>query len=144
MEQYQGGPQEPNNQNQQQYRQPIDYQPQPYPNNCQNPADPFRGKAIASMVLGIVSLVFFWAGYGALLALVCGVIAIVLGAQARKGAEAMGLKPSGMATAGLIMGIIGGILSLIGFISCVACMGLYGVAINNADSLSHLVESYMY
>lgn len=147
MEQYQGGFQSPNNDQQQ-------YQQQAYQNNQyqggypQKPNDPFKGKAIASMVLGIVSLVFFWAGMFSLAALVCGVIAVILGAQARKGAQNMGMKPNGMATAGLIMGLIGAIVSLIGFISCVACLSLSGSALNqfgsDLDGLAELIEDSMY
>ena len=149
MEQYQGGPQDPNNQQgsyqyqqqQQQYQQ-QQYQQQGYQGGYQNPVDPFKGKAIASMILGIVSLVLFWAGYGALISLACGIIAIVLGSQARKGAENMGIKPNGMATAGLVMGLIGAILSLICFVSCVACVSCYGTALNSA--FSDAFSSYMY
>ncbi|MBQ3109031.1 MAG: DUF4190 domain-containing protein [Clostridia bacterium] len=141
MEQYQGGFQSPNNQ---QYQQPQ-YQPQYQP---QKPNDPFKGKAIASMVLGIVSLVFFWAGIASLAALVCGVIAVILGGQARKGAQNMGLKPNGMATAGLVTGLIGAILCIIGFISCVACVSCYGSALNefggDLEGLMDLIESEMY
>lgn len=53
-----------------------------------------KGKATASLICGIISVVIFWAGYGAIL--------------------------------GLILGIIGTILSGIGFISCVICAGALG------------------
>lgn len=142
MEQYQGGFQSPNNQ---QYQQPQYQQPQYQP---QQPNDPFKGKAIASMVLGIVSLVFFWAGIASLAALICGVIAVILGAQARKGAQNLGIKVNGMATAGMITGLIGAILCVIGFISCVACVSCYGSALNEFGSefgeLAELIEDSMY
>lgn len=138
MEQYQGGFQSPNNQ---QYQYQPQYQPQ-------QPNDPFKGKAIASMVLGIVSLVFFWAGIFSLAALICGVIAVILGAQARKGAQNLGIKVNGMATAGMITGLIGAILCVIGFISCVACVSCYGNALNEFGSefgeLAELIEDSMY
>jgi len=53
------------------------------------------GKAVASLVLGILSIFGHWLGIG----IVLGICAIVFSRRAR--------KPSGMATAGLVLGIIG-------------------------------------
>ena len=58
------------------------------------PATPGKGLAIASMVLGIVS--FFCFG------IICGILAIVLGGVAKS----KGCK-SGMATAGIVCGVVG-------------------------------------
>jgi hypothetical protein len=74
-----------------------------------------KGMAIASLILGIVSLVICFIWY---VSIPCGVVAIILGAisisKCNKG-EAAG---KGMATAGLVLGIIGvvliGILVIIG------------------------------
>lgn len=57
--------------------------------------------AIASLVLGIVSLVVF--------GIILGPIAIVLGVQAKKRIAASGgqLGGAGMATAGMILGVLG-------------------------------------
>ncbi|MBE7063378.1 MAG: hypothetical protein IJN25_10275 [Clostridia bacterium] len=75
--------------------------------------------AVASLVLGIVSLVFslFFSALG-WPALLCGVLGIILGAIAKK-------KPgaSGMATAGLVLSIISVALGVICWIACAACIG---------------------
>jgi len=75
--------------------------------------------AVASLVLGILSLlvglfggIISWSG--ALL----GIIGIVLAVQGRKNPE-----QKGMATAGLVLSIIGTIVSLVFFIACAACVG---------------------
>jgi hypothetical protein len=61
----------------------------------------YRGMAVASMVLGICGLVIPFLG------LICGVLAIVFGALATRGNKRLGSRDgSGMATSGLIMGII--------------------------------------
>lgn len=82
-----------------------------------------NGKAIASLVLGIVSLVCIFFGYGALLGIVLGIIGIVLGVSAKKE------QPSGMATAGLVLSIISVALCALAFIACVACAGLIASSI---------------
>ena len=65
--------------------------------------DAGKGKAIASMVLGILSIVCCYVGF------ILGIIAIVLGSQSKK-TQTDANQPTGMATAGLITGIIGTII----------------------------------
>lgn len=73
--------------------------------------------AVASMVLGILALVFAIVGGGvSWLGIVIGIIGIILAAVARKNG------PSGMATAGLVMSIIGTSLALVFWLACIACV----------------------
>lgn len=75
---------------------------------------------VASLVLGIISLV--WSLFaGTWISALIGIIGIILGAIARKQA------PSGVATAGLVLSIIGTILSLVFWIACAACVGAAGM-----------------
>jgi cbb3-type cytochrome oxidase subunit 1 len=73
---------------------------------------PSNGKAIASLVLGIVSIVFCVYGIG----IVTGIIGLVLGISAKKE------NPSGMATAGIVLSIIGIVISGITLFACIACV----------------------
>lgn len=73
--------------------------------------------AVASLVLGICSLVFPFIGLGWLSVLI-GIVGTVLGALGRKKAE-----KQGMATAGMVMSIISIALGLIMWIACAACIG---------------------
>jgi len=78
---------------------------------------------IASLVLGIVSLVFAVLIPGfQILAAPIGIVGIILGAIARKNLSAAN-QPTGAATAGLVMSIIGTILGAILWLACVACVG---------------------
>lgn len=86
----------------------------------QNPA---RGKATASMVLGIVSLICIWFGYSSLIGIVCGIIGLVLGIDAKK--QLMPEEGRGMATAGVVCSAIGLGLCALSFLACVAFMGLF-------------------
>lgn len=85
---------------------PVD----PYNGSMPTPDGP-KGKAIASMVLGICAVVFgccIWAWLG----LILGVIAIALGAIVLKNKEA----GRGFAIAGLVCGIVGAAFGLLGII----------------------------
>lgn len=76
---------------------------------------PTSGKAIASMILGISSIVIGCASYG-LLSIITSPLAIVLASQAYKQVREGEVSASsrGLATAGLVTGIIGILPALIG------------------------------
>ena len=73
---------------------------------------------VASLVLGIISLVMalLFSGFG-WLAAILGLIGIVLASAARKKAK------DGVATAGLVLSIIGLILGLLMYVACAALVG---------------------
>ncbi len=88
--------------------------------------------AVAALVLGIIGTLFslnwltVWVG-GPL-----AIIALVLGVLARKQLAAEG-KPTGMATAGMVLGIVGtGIAALI-FAMCASCAAAVGTAAKEAE-----------
>jgi hypothetical protein len=86
---------------------------------------------VAGLVLGILSLVGgsipvanafpMW---------LFGIVGIILSSIARTKAQKEG-KPTSMATAGLVLSIIGTIFSFILFIACVACVGALGSSFNS-------------
>lgn len=78
--------------------------------------------AIASLVLGIVSLVLCVFGFGFPLGTILSIVGIILGILAKKQLTQNG-QPVGMATAGFVLSIIALVLSLIFFIACAACVG---------------------
>lgn len=87
-----------------------------------------NGLAIASLVCGIVSVVFTfiitWIG------LVAGVLAIIFSVMGRKKVEA---GKTGFCTAGLVLGIVGTALSVV-FIACALCViGAVNDAINSIN-----------
>ena len=90
-----------------------------------------NGKAVASLVLGIIALVCVFFGYGAILGVILGIIGIILSISAKKE------NPSGMATAGFVLSLIAVIICVIGFIACVACVGAIGAAgVNELNAVS--------
>ncbi len=103
------------------YQQP--YQPAGASYQGDNPA---RGKAVASLVLGIIALVLCWWGWVGVVAIILSVIGIILAIGARK--ELQPEQGRGMATGGLVCSIIALAISAIVFLSCVVCAStLYGL-----------------
>lgn len=84
--------------------------------------------AVASLILGIIALVLS-VGAGAAgmgwVGSICGIVAIILGAIARKDPA-----KKGQATGGLVCGIISLAWGLIATIACVACLGAAGAALS--------------
>lgn len=113
------GYQEPN----QTPQQPGGYPPPPPPQNT----DQYKNKAIAAMVLGIVSIIltFILSGtvpFATLISLVLSIVALVLAVPVRK-AIPKGAPNRGMATAGFVLAIISLAVWALTFIIVLAAVG---------------------
>jgi len=76
--------------------------------------------AIASLVLGILSLILLWIPWIGIIAILTSIIGIVLGVMGKRQlleADA----PTGIATAGIVTSIIALILSSLFTLACVIC-----------------------
>lgn len=72
-----------------------------------------NGLAIAALICGICGIVLFWIPYANIILLILSILGIVFGVKARK------VCPSkGMATAGLVLGIVGTCFSALGCAIC--------------------------
>ncbi len=80
-----------------------------------------NGKAVASLVLGLLAIVSIFTGWGAFVGFVLAVIGVILGINAKK-EMGPGESGRGMATIGIVCSIIGIVFSSIGVI-CFACLG---------------------
>lgn len=89
-----------------------------------------KGLAIAGLILGIISTVFFWWPAANFVFLAFGIAGIVLSAVSSSRAKAVG-APTGLATAGLVVSIIGTCLCGIGLFTCTLC-----VAVGEAATLN--------
>ncbi|MDD4112657.1 MAG: DUF4190 domain-containing protein [Herbinix sp.] len=74
------------------------------------------GKATASLVLGIVSLVFIFFGTFAFIGMILAIIGLVFGISAKKENP-----EDGKAKAGIVLCIIGLALCTISLLACAAC-----------------------
>jgi len=92
----------------------------PQPSGTFGPAQPAgNGIAIAALVLGIVGLALFCLRY---VSIPCGVLAIIFGVIGKNKAK-QGAPRGGMAMAGLIMGCIGIVLTVLWLAGVAALLG---------------------
>ena len=98
------------------------------PMNYASTAQPGNGLAVASLVLGLVSIVFMCIWY---IAVPCGILAIVFGAVGRAKAN-QGASGGGMAVAGLICGLVGLFLPILLVLGCLAALGIGGASLTDA------------
>ena len=111
-----------NNQQPQYQQQPPQYQPpyQPYQKPPRNPLDG-RAFSITALVIGCCSVALCWTPVMNIILLACGILAIIFGNKGRKMSIMAYGKPSGIATAGFVLGIVGTAITGLGAVSCVAC-----------------------
>ncbi len=112
--------------------QPTQYQPyQEYNVFPPQNSGSSNGLSIAGLVLGIIACAFFWFSFVNIIALILGIVGIILAIMGSKKAKATG-GSTGVATAGLVLSIIGTVLATIGFLTCTVCIcitadGLYSL-----------------
>ena len=93
-----------------------------------------NGKAIASLVLGIVSVVMIFLGLG-WISLFTSIVGLILGISAKKE------QTSGMAIAGVALNIIGLVISVFIFMACIAMIGTMGSAMSSiVDSMGQTMN----
>ena len=97
-------------------------------NSMPMPQNTGKGFSVAALVLGIIGAIFAWFGVIGIFALVCSILGIVFAVIGRKKSLIALGKPSGIATAGLVLSIIGTALAAIGVLACFACAACIGSA----------------
>lgn len=85
-----------------------------------------EGFGIASLVLGIASIVFSWFF---ILGLVAGILAIIFAAKQRK------IKHTGISTGGLVTGIVGTVFSFLYTLFLIVVIGI----LSSSSSLTGMV-----
>ena len=84
---------------------------------------PGKNKAIATLVLGLISVVLWFFGYSSILSVVLGIIGVVMASKSKEEGYDENIR-----TAGFILSVIGIIGGAIFFVACVACVGMAGIA----------------
>ena len=86
---------------------------------------PGRGAAIASLVLGIISVVFWFFGWLALVSVVTGIVGLICAVNAKKAGFEGGMKTAGFVLS--IIGLVGGAIVLIACVACTIAAGAVGL-----------------
>lgn len=82
-----------------------------------------KGKSIAGFVLGIVGIVFgILNGWLSVIGLPIAIVGLILSVQGGKAAKAETGEAGGLATAGLVLGIIAVVFTGIAFFTCGLCV----------------------
>ena len=84
--------------------------PQPYPGFTPPPIGPRNGLGIAALVIAIIGLVFCWTVAGGV---ILGVVAVIIGFVARGRVKRGESSNGGVAIAGIVLGFLAIIVSLI-------------------------------
>ena len=118
-------------------QQPVRTVPVYQTNGLPSTAVPGHGKAVASLVLGIFSLLFSWCCCGGLIP---GVIGLCLGASSRSDGNKEGIAKAGI---GLnIAAIVLSILLTLGLFACTAAMGNAAESYGNFDNPEDFFSNY--
>lgn len=79
---------------------------------------PKHGYAVASLVLGIIGVVFWFFGASSIVSVILGIIGLILASSAKTAGNTEGMR-----TAGFVLSLISLIGGLLVFIACIACVG---------------------
>lgn len=116
-----------NNQN---YQPDNNQNPNPNPNFGNpmpgQPVNDGNGFSIAALICGILGIIGSWIPVVTYFTTVFAILGLIFGLKGRKMSIAAYGKPSGMATAGFVLGIIGCAFAALGLICVLACAGVIG------------------
>ena len=85
------------------------------------PTSDGKGQSIAALVLGILGIIGGWFPVVCYFTTVCAILGKVLGVIGRKKSVAVYGKASGLATAGLVLGIVGTAFAALGLVCTAVC-----------------------
>ena len=85
------------------------------------PTSDGKGQSIAALVLGILGIIGGWFPIVCYFTTVCAILGVVFGVIGRKKSVAAHGKASGLATAGLVLGIVGTAIAALGLVCTVLC-----------------------
>lgn len=92
------------------------------------PVNNGKGLSIAALVLGILGIVGGWIPVVGYFTLICSILGLTFGVIGRKKSIAAEGKASGLATAGLVLGIIGVAIAVLALVCTVICVGAIAAA----------------
>lgn len=120
----------------------MNYNPQETKNFPEPPMKDGKGMSIAGLVLGILGLVGGFIPVVNYFTTVCAILGLIFACIGRKRSKLAYGKASGIATAGLVLSIIGTSFAALGVLCTIACMGSLCAAGNSLGcAMSELAGS---
>ncbi len=102
----------------------------------QQPANDGKGLSIAAIVCGILGIIGGFIPVVGYFTFILAILGIIFGVIGRKKSTAVYGKPSGLATAGLVLGIIGTAFGVLGVVCSCICTATICAAAEGASGLS--------
>ena len=92
----------------------------------ENNNPPGKNNATASLVLGIIAVIFWFFGYSSILSIILGIVGLIQASKAKELGYDDAIRTAGFVLS--LIGLIGGALALLACAACVSCAGLVGVS----------------
>lgn len=100
-------------------------------NDQNTPMSTGKGFSVSALVLGIIGVIGGWFPVVNYFTGICALLGLIFGVAGRKKSMAATGRPSGLATAGLVLGIIGTAFAALGLICTLACAGAIAGALGS-------------
>lgn len=113
----------------------------PY-SNWQQPINDGKGFSVAAVVFGIAGIMLGWFPVLNIIVLVCSILGIVFGVKGRKMSLAANGISSGLATAGLILGIIGLCFTVLGLLCSFAICSAIIYAASEVEAAALMIALF--
>ncbi len=119
-------------------QQPPQWQPPHAPMNDG------KGLSVTALVMGILGIIGGFIPVVCYFTTLCAILGLIFGVIGRKKSKLIYGKASGIATAGLVLGIIGVAFAVIGLICSVICAAAICSAANEAGELANMMGNSYY
>ena len=83
---------------------------------------PGKSNATASLVLGIIAVVFWFFGYSSILSVILGIVGLIQASTAKELGYLDAIRTAGFGLS--LIGLIGGALAFVACVACVSCAGI--------------------
>ncbi|MFQ8984690.1 MAG: hypothetical protein ACLR6W_10880 [Evtepia sp.] len=87
----------------------------------ENNNPPGKNNATASLVLGIIAVIFWFFGYSSILSIILGIVGLIQASKAKELGYDDAIRTAGFVLS--LIGLIGGALALLACAACVSCAG---------------------
>ena len=94
-----------------------------YDNNSQSGQVPGQNEAVVSLIMGVIAVLLWFFGYSSIISVVLSIVGLVYASKSKQ----LGYNGP-MRTAGFVLSLIALIGGALIFITCVACIGTFGLA----------------